>query len=287
MKKTLTKAAIALCALAATTLPLAAQTDTTHAYGKVKGWRVVSIDQSGTGFVGCRAIKKERGAALWIAQRNKIWRVIVPTKQSGRFGGAIMSVDKADFDIQFGFQDGRAIRELTTTEFKSIHAGNVLGVHINGDRQHSWSLSGSAAAIIKVQECVDRKGAKPQAAAPAGKGKAVLPNMNTLLNSAHATCTSPTTGGYACTIKRFAPSAGFTEGLLVSGASPDRPAYFFNVKSSTQSQAWASFGGAAWTYMGIWVSKGRNDPCAWPRAKQGPVARRHLGQDAWKLCVRP
>lgn len=279
--------ALAIGAMAMTFSTNAALANTSDFYASVKGWNVVSV-QNGAQFVGCHAEKSEYGRSLLLGVSQGLWHLAAPTGQIGRFGGAVLSIDKVDIDSQFGFDQGLAIRELSPSELYSIKRGRQLGVHIRGDAPMWWSLSGSTAAILKVQECADRQGRQgysQPAIAPPAAGRFVPPNLQGFRASIQRMCSSPTSMPYPCTIEQFSAPAGYTDAFRISPNVTGQPAYFFKIINDTQSEAWIAFDGP-WSFAGVWQSQGANDPCANPSGRQGPMAQQTLGQDAWGICVR-
>jgi len=259
-------------------------------YATVKGWTVYALNHSYDGFLGCGAAKTERAGQLLLEYNNRRWNIIVPTDQTGRFGGAIFSVDKHDFDSQFGFDLGFATKEITRTELSFIKSGSSLGVEINGDRARYWSLSGSTAAILKVQECSANQGVRRKAKRrtttrrPAKRSRNV-PNSSGS-KTAMATCDTPTSATYRCVVKSLPSEAGYIETYQVDPASGGGTSYFFKVKNKNAADVWIAFDSGPWKYVGEWVNSGQNGQCSAPGRNLDAEARDNLGQDAWELCVR-
>jgi len=275
--------AISACMAIGMALPVTAQVvhpeEQVSLYTQVKDWTVYSITHNYSGFAGCRATKIENGSQLALELYNNLWQIVVPTDQASVFGGAILSVDKMDFDSQFGFINGFATKELTQTEIKHIKSGNQIGVEIIGDFPRYWSLRGSTAAILKVQECNANGGRVQTTQAPAA------PPVSQPQTAA-GNCDSPTTGPYQCTVTMLAPGPGYQAALQVDSTAGSLPAYFFKVRPNQDADAWVSFDNANWLFIGVWEGFRQDSDCAYPKASQEAEAWNNLGQDAWELCIR-
>jgi hypothetical protein len=276
---------VALSLCVATGFSSAAQAQVVHPeeqvafYADTRGWDVYAINHSYNGFIGCRAVKNERGEQLALEYYSNMWQIVVPTQQTSTFGGAIMGVDKADFDAQFGFVSGYATKELTPAELQYLKRGSQLGVEINGDYPRYWSLSGSTAAILKIQECTSNGGQVRQAQATQAPA-ASQPQTVT------ATCDTVFTGPYSCQVTRMAPEPGYVDAFQVDPQSGNGSSYFLKMQSESYSEVWEASGGSPWRYLGVWAQPAHSPDCAEPVAKQTPEARNNLGQDAWNFCLR-
>lgn len=134
-------------------------------YGEVKGWQVYAIDHATDGFLGCGAVKAEPVGPLIVENYQDRWQLVVPTKRSDadRYDGALISFDNRGIDSQFGFEGGNAVSDLTRDEVGFLTQSGALVVEINDERPLRFSLSGSAAAVLKIRECLERRGALPSA----------------------------------------------------------------------------------------------------------------------------
>jgi len=134
-------------------------------YGEVKGWRVYAIDHSMSGFLGCGAVKAEPAGPLIVENYQDRWQLVVPTRRSDadRYDGALISFDNRKIDSQFGFEGGNAVSDLTRDEVGFLTQSGALTVEINDERPLRFGLSGSAAAVLKIRECLERSGALPSA----------------------------------------------------------------------------------------------------------------------------
>lgn len=249
-------------------------------YAQVKGWVVYAVTRDQVGFAGCRAQKDEGGNPLAVEMIEGYWQIVVPTNQTARFGGAILAIDKYDFDAQFGFEGGLATKELTHSELAHIKSGNRVGVEINGDYPRYWSLRGSTAAISKIYECANNVGQVPQAAAPPAPAAPTS-------NSISANCDSPTSGPYQCTVTQEVPGQGYSESYRIDSNHNQAPSFLFQVRAADDVDAWVAFDRGPWKFVGAWMQTGPKGDCSQPRANQSAEAWDTLGQDAWELCVYP
>jgi hypothetical protein len=141
-------------------LPAAAQDITTSPYAEVRGWTVVSMFEPGS-FVGCVGEVKVPGGALAIAYYYDGWQLWIPGASSETYVGGGIAVDNQPFmDSQFGFWSGGAgaYANITDQMVTMIGQGSTLRTQIDRNPVVEWPLSGSAAAIGKIQECVDLMG---------------------------------------------------------------------------------------------------------------------------------
>ncbi|MBE1284764.1 MAG: hypothetical protein GJ676_15750 [Rhodobacteraceae bacterium] len=286
---------VGVCALSACTVfaaPAAAQSFTgseTH-YASVRGWDVLVIhDQSGV-FTYCGATKNESGNKVLIALgADGLWGLAVPTYQTGTFGGGVLDIDKVSIDSQFGFVGGFATRDLSLDELHRIKAGNQMGVMINGDGpERWWSLSGSSAAITKVEECVIRRGSAPTATATSqptvsptsGFLSPVIPVGEMRIGN----CDMVFTGPYRCTFESLPAKQGYRSSTRIVDTFNQAPTLDLDAVSDSEADVWALLDGQ-WQFMGRWASDQTAGDCLVPTSNQVPEARNNLGQDAWQICV--
>ncbi|MGV0911574.1 VHL beta domain-containing protein [Martelella sp. FOR1707] len=136
-------------------------------YDEVKGWRVYAIDHSMSGFLGCGAVKAEPAGPLVVENYQDKWQLVVPTGRSDadRYDGALISFDDRAIDSQFGFEGGHAVSHLTRDEIGFLMQASSLKVAVNDEKPLRFNLSGSTAAVLKIRECLERRGAPPSAGA--------------------------------------------------------------------------------------------------------------------------
>jgi hypothetical protein len=152
---------LAAAALAlALALPATAQDITTSPYAEVRGWTVVSMFEPGT-FVGCVGEVQVPGGALAIANSYGGWQIWIPGSSSETYVGGGIAVGDGQFvDSQFGFWSGGAgaYANISDQMVAMIGQGSRLRTQIDRNPVMEWPLAGSAAAIGKIRECVDRMG---------------------------------------------------------------------------------------------------------------------------------
>ena len=264
-------------------------------YGEVRGWGIFAYATASGAFNGCGALKEEAGQKVLLALgTNGIWELVVPTSQTGTFGGGILDIDKISIDSQFGFVGGFAIRELSVQEIGMIKAGSQLGVVINGDGpERWWSLSGSTAAMLKATECVQRGGRAVAAAVPASPSPSPSPSPSggsDLLypvpvgETQVGDCKMGFTDVYRCTFEGLNPKAGYRTSTRVVDAFGSAPTLDLDAVSATEADVWALMDGN-WSFMGRWRHDTSMGRCLVPGDNQTPEAINNLGQDAWMICL--
>lgn len=275
-------------------MPLAAQTiapaETYRYYGETRGWGVYAIDEGGAPAGVCRAVQGSPAGPMLIEAGVNGWLLIVPTSRDDVYGGAIVGYGKADIDAQFGFRHGYAFRDLGPQELDLLRQSNMLTVEIGGDPVRYWPLNGSAAAILKVQECAQTGGAgtgggantgnvaPPPQAAP--KPVAPKPARNV------ADCDMRGVGTFACKLVSQPPDPGYTSSWQLVPVQAGYPAFFLRVKADDTRDVWVRFDAGTWQYLGLWWESEPGGSCFEPQPNQGPEAQANLGQDQWGLCVR-
>ena len=142
------------------------------AYGEARGWRVGAA-RSGAGFAYCFAEAPRRGGpAVRLGWDGMQWQLAAQVPAPADWQGSLQ-VDGAGAgrgyrsggDLVSGTAAGGwTIAWIGLPELDALRQGSqaVLGV---GRGDVDFALSGSAAAILKVEECVQRGGQAPQAAA--------------------------------------------------------------------------------------------------------------------------
>lgn len=148
-------------------------------YDKTRGWNVYSVGD-GRGFNSCRAVRG-RGYMDQImidyAGHNEYskWSIFVQARRTPRDDGAggrgaYAYYDNQRIDRQIGFgvpgHDGssttHASLDIEDYELGLFKSGSTFGLDISGERNRSWSLRGSSAAMTKIVECYNNQGVKPK-----------------------------------------------------------------------------------------------------------------------------
>jgi hypothetical protein len=137
-------------------------------YASVRGWRVVSARMQGR-FAYCAAEKNDRGGLVRLGYDNQQWQLAVPFDNPPSDVYVAADVDGRKLYTSGVTDDSWVFIWLGLQEVSQISKGNMLVVDISRV-SFDYSLSGSAAAILKVEECVANRGDKPRAASSSGSG---------------------------------------------------------------------------------------------------------------------
>ena len=129
-------------------------------YDSVKGWSVNSYSDN-RGFLGCDAQIAARGHYLRVGYDGNIWAVGTQSNLRGVFPGNL-EIDGRNAQVNFEhFPDGWAMVQMTNQEVASFRRGSNIGINL--DQQWiDFSLSGSSAAMKKVEECYRNQGNSPR-----------------------------------------------------------------------------------------------------------------------------
>ena len=122
----------------------------TKIYGYTRGWRIVEGNQ------GCSAYIPNSGPSIvFSAPLAGGWQIAYRhLNRQGDIRG-IVDVDKASFPQTFYTDDGWAFGEFPLNLRLAVKAGRTIYSEI-GNSQYRESLTGSTAALLKVQECWQR-----------------------------------------------------------------------------------------------------------------------------------
>jgi len=275
-------------------------------FSDVRGWDVYYIHSSEWGPQGCRAMKKGPAGEIILNDRivdrtaEGAWELIVPTDQTSRYEGGILSVDKIDFEVQFGIENGWATRELTDGEFEQMKAGDQLVVEITGDPARTWSLAGFTAASLKVYECMTqggippKKGTTPDVAMPSPANSPFLYSPPSNGGAPGSEIESPGIGDcklgfsdwYRCLFTHFVPGKGEKSVVRIDDAFDEQPSLYLHVKSGSDIEvSYADDENGPWATLGVWEIYDKKGKCIRPKAGQSGMAKQNLGQDNWELCL--
>ena len=145
---------------------VSAQTFEEH-YASVRGWDVVSLHDQGQ-FVGCGMSRPDDGGfdfALYYGFGD--WEILVPTSARAQSDVTIdMDLDRMS-EVVIGKSDGMIASALVAASWvNAIANGRTLTVYLEG-WTHEIPLTGTTAAILKVEECVGGGGQQPRTSARA------------------------------------------------------------------------------------------------------------------------
>ena len=269
----------------------------TSYYGEARGWEVYSLD-TGQGIGGCRAFAPQTSSNVefFMDYFGGQWMLAVPTGRFDASGYGSVFVDDGAFSVDFWFENGLAVHFMDNTLADWIRQGSSLQVSVDQDYTTSVVLNGSAAAMLKAEECWDFAGNPPIVAPqppivqtpqrPIRPATPVRP-APTQPQVAYAACQSIQDGSYNCTIEQQAPEAGYVELFTIFDNAGFAPGYFIKVISDNEAEVWTTYAGAPWVYLGYWYPAGYNPDCSIPGPQhvQPNDARINLGNNAWELCV--
>lgn len=295
MKTIFASMALAIGLGAALTLPATAQVvhpnETVKPYARVGDWKVTRVTASSGHFNGCRASKRDNKKLLVVERLldnvpgMSPWQLVVRTRQSGRSGGALVTYDSTAVDSEFMILDGFATRELVPYEVEKFRQSSHLHVIINQGRTRTWSLSGSAAALLKIEECVDRGGRKAPQNAAVQSPKKTKPAAKA---STMGTCSGTVFPTYRCKVSQIKPGGKFIRAFRVKDPQGNTPTFTVRMISESRAKVWEKSQGSQLRYLGVWQPTNASGDCMapLPSNQQKAEARSNLGQDAWDLCVR-
>lgn len=237
---------------------LAQSNYTEQPYASVRGWNVISGWTSGR-FDHCAAEKSNRGNAMRIGYNGKMWLVGMPSNRNSSFAGAV-EVDGRGGPAIF---NSSGTGWVVTTQFnlEAVRAGNKLFLDIGSEGGWDFSLKGSAAALLKVEECVANRGVKRrrntannQAAAPAKRRYPVESDAHRMKNGC------PPLGSIVSIASSIPATIEFVYGIA-SGRSTQ--IYWIDLKGNPVS--YANFDGSPVsidTYSGhAWIVKDFDGTC--------------------------
>ena len=126
----------------------------------VRGWRVFSGSVNGQ-FSYCVAEKGGRGRPLRLGYDNRQWQIAMRFSSPAQWDGQL-EVDGRKSSTS-GTSDGQwTIAWLDIRDVERIKNGNNLIVSV-GRGDADYALSGSAASILKIEECLQTRGIPPTA----------------------------------------------------------------------------------------------------------------------------
>ena len=115
----------------------------------------------GDGHLSCRAFAFSESGRLVVEQRQDYLQVRVESTQPGLFTGGIIGFGKSHIDMQFGLENGYASTELFGVLLEHFKNGLEMSIEVKGDPVKRWSLFGSSAMLLKLNECEDTGGVPP------------------------------------------------------------------------------------------------------------------------------
>lgn len=135
-------------------------------YATLRGWDVFSVRVDGY-FVACRGAHYGDSGPLMIDRGSEGWMLLAanPANTGGElFTGAVLTIDGAVTDAQVGLDYTYWSRmDLSDDQLARLRNGARLTLAATGAPPVSAALDGSAAMLLKVQECHDRNAPPKQA----------------------------------------------------------------------------------------------------------------------------
>lgn len=139
-------------------LPATAQSNE-QTYGSVRGWTIGAAYENAV-FAYCTAAQTQRGRSIKLGFSGTQWAVGVQTSMIGEFSG-VVEIDRRGYQSTFRHQpDGWASAILAYSQVEELKNGSTIGIN-SGHGFVDFSLSGSAAAMLKMQECYSNAGRPP------------------------------------------------------------------------------------------------------------------------------
>lgn len=134
-----------------------AQVDETF-YGTARGWDIVSVSEYGD-FLGCGMSRLKLAFDMTLGlDEYGAWQLGFPAASPDGTQITIdMDLDRYSDLLNATVRGGLANAQIHSDWVSSIAKGNNLSVKMEG-RAHAISLRGTSAAILKVKECVSRRG---------------------------------------------------------------------------------------------------------------------------------
>ncbi|SDQ72761.1 hypothetical protein [Pseudovibrio sp. Tun.PSC04-5.I4] len=128
-------------------------------YGTVRGWTVrTGYDDRGTPY--CSAEVRRKNGTLRIMSNGSEWLLGVPYTGNGTKNGGIILDGQGDGAEFFSNGSGWAATQVAPEFIEDIAKGRKLTIE-HGRASHVVRLKGSAAALLKIKECLQTGGQPP------------------------------------------------------------------------------------------------------------------------------
>ena len=267
-------------------------------YGSARGWRVFSGRLGGDAFY-CAAEKMDRGAAFRIGvtlvgREGRQWMIAVPIRTRRDDYGSI-EIDDHVSGAPFEQSGDWSAVWLHMGHVDAIRNGNTIIIDA-GKVSIDHSLAGSAAAILKIEECFNNGGNPPVRAvarasatpAPRGSGAAWAPDMDVAIGtSVSATCDAITAEPHPCKVKRLKKNKRFAYRWRIDDVTGVHMSYRVALRKNGRVVVAVKFDPQGkWTNVGPFKPKPGDPGCFVPVPTKNKKAMENRGQDAWEFCVR-
>ncbi len=257
-------------------------------YGSARGWSVRSANDRGR-FAYCVGAYNNNGLALRIGTDGKQWQLAVPGRSSPEWEG------KLNVDGDSRFAAGTAVGNWTIAWLRLDELDRLAkGKHAelsNSTAYYSFPLTGTAATITKIEECLERKGnltsapLPPQTSAPSAPQSSKpssLPGLGELK------CFSKATGPYLCRVTDLPPEPGYHRISQIEPVEAPKLQSFYIKYGDGTAEVWtARSGDQSWAYLGVWGFGSANN-CIAPvgYGAQTAEAQKNLDTRDWDICVQ-
>jgi hypothetical protein len=251
-------------------------------YGSARGWDIFKA-HDGNRHAYCAAVSGNSGNVARIGYDGLQWQIAVPIRSRPDWSGTL----EVDGHV-FGFASGTAVDGWTIVwiglpELDALKTGSraVVGA---GKADYDFSLSGSAAALKKVEECQANGGVPPKAAPPPAGALPPPPAA-----AAGSTCTDAYDRSFPCSATTLPAEAGYSRALRIDAADGST-SWTIKIRIDTVAEVWIALPAAwnGWKFFGYWQSRGQGGYCIEPGESQyqPQEAIDNMGSDTWSLCIR-
>ncbi len=259
---------------------------TERAYGSARGWTVSAANDRGR-FAYCAGAYRGNGYDIRIGYDGGQWQLAVPGRSTPDWEGTL------DVDGDRRTSGGTAVGNWTIAWLRLDELDRLArGDHAelsNRTTHYSFPLTGTAATITKIEECVRRKGLVANAQAAQQPPRQPPPPPASLPGLGEANCFSKVWGPYRCRITDFPPESGYHRASRIDPIDFPNAKSFFIRYLDTNAEVWVPDSqGATWAYLGVWTFSSHAKDCIEPMGygAQSPEAQSNLGPRDWNLCVQ-
>jgi len=201
-------------------------------YGETRGWTTVALGDNGR-FTGCAATIARDGGTWGFGQHvSGQWRLAFGAPGLHGAQPVTIDIDRATFPYHTAEGDGTNLYvSVDAASLDAVRRGNRMTVTLGNGQTANMTLAGTAAAMLKVQECVQNGGRPPAAGGtlPAVPGGAAAAVENDALR-----------GGAGCPdFRRWASLGSNTPAVLTVTNRSDRALTLYWIDFNGQPQEYA------------------------------------------------
>lgn len=258
-------------------------------YAAARGWDVYKAHDVNRNAYCVAINERNDGNTVRIGWDGLQWQVAVPVQSSSDWSGAF----EVDGQV-FNFASGTAVDSWTIVwiglpEVDAMKAGSraVVGA---GRADYDFSLAGSNAAMLKVEECVNNGGVAPVAPVAAAPSRPALPAAPpaapTAARPGQSRCTDAYDQTYACLVTHLSPEPGYSQVMQIDDVA-GTIGHTVKIRNDGVGEVWVRLPQAwqGWKFFGYWITSGKDDKCITPGDNQPQEAIDNMGSDSWSLCV--